>query len=208
MSAVAAPSRLLFDPTEHRYTLDGRVVPGVTEALKVVSGADYLGVDPEVLANAAARGTAVHRMVELDGQGVLDEAALDPDLQPYLVGWRRFLRESGLVVLAQEHRVASRRYGYAGTLDIFGVLNGRFALIDVKSVAMVMRSTGPQTAAYETALREWSPELLPGDAPVDRFALQLRPGQPTPYSLVPFPSRRDARTFLAALECHNFKRGA
>lgn len=206
MSAVATAAGLLFDPEAHRYTLDGRPVPGVTSVLKLVSSVDYAGVDPDVLARAAARGTAVHRMVELDGQGILDEDSLDDELRPYLVQWRQFLTRSGFVPLLQEGQVASRRYGYAGTLDLFGVLNGRFALIDVKSVARVMRATGPQTAAYELALREWKPELLPGDAPVDRFALQLRPG--ASWQLVPFPSRSDARVFLGALTCYTFMRGA
>lgn len=206
MSAVATAGGLLFDEAAHRYTLDGRPVPGVTSVLKLVSGADYAGVDPDVLARAAARGTAVHRMVELDGQGILDEDSLAEELQPYLVQWRQFRAQSGFVILAQECRVASRRHGYAGTLDLFGVLNGRFALVDVKSVVRVMRTTGPQTAAYEVALRECRPDLLPGDAPVDRFALQLRPG--ASWQLVPFPSRSDARVFLGALTCHTFMRGS
>jgi|SRR5690606_9702692 len=205
MSAIATAGGLLFDEAAHRYTLDGRPVPGVTTVLKLVSGADYAGVDPDVLARAAARGTAVHRMVELDGQGILDEDSLDDELRPYLAQWRQFMAQSGFVSLLQEGKVASRRYGYAGTLDLFGVLNGRFALIDVKSVVRVMRATGPQTAAYELALREWNPDVLPGDAPVDRFALQLRPA--AAWQLVPFPSRTDARVFLGALTCHTFMRG-
>ena len=44
---------LIFHPEGHRYTLDGAHVPGVTSALKVVSQADYFGVDPEVLARKA-----------------------------------------------------------------------------------------------------------------------------------------------------------
>lgn len=193
---------LVFDEARHAYTLDGVPVPGVTTALKVCSSADYAGVDPEVMERAAARGTAVHRMIELDGAGRLDEDSLDDQLQPYFSKWRQFLAQSGFVSLVREHRVASRRYGYAGTLDLFGILNDRYALIDAKSVVRVMPTTGPQTAAYEVALREQDPWLVPEGAKVWRYALQLPPTGP--WKLVPFTSPSDTRVFLAALTIHNF----
>lgn len=193
---------LLFDEARHAYALDGVPVPGVTAALKVCSAADYAGVDPEVLEVAAARGQAVHRMIELDGRGRLDEDSLDPLLVPYLEKWRDFLRCSGFRPLAQEQQVASRRYGFAGTLDLLGELNGGLALIDAKSVVRVMPTTGPQTAAYELAAREWLPELVPPTAKVSRYALQLPANGP--WRLHPFTSPRDARVFLAALTVYQF----
>lgn len=196
---------LVFDEARHAYTLDGAPVPGVTSVLKVCSAADYAGVDPEVMANAAARGQAVHRLIELDGQGQLDEAALDPMLRPYLAQWREFLAHSGFVPILQEHQVASRRYRYAGTLDLFGYLDDHLALIDAKSVAKLMRSTGPQTAAYELALREWCPAILPEGVPVRRFALQLpKSGR---WQLHPLRDRADQRVFLAARTVHHFTTG-
>lgn len=197
---------LTFDEARHAYTLDGQPVPGVTSVLKVCSAGDYANVDPEVLAVASARGTAVHRMIELDGQGVLDVERLAPELHPYLAMWREFLATSGFVPILQESRVASRRYGYAGTLDLFGYLNDWFALIDAKSVATLMRSTGPQTAAYELALREWMPHLVPEGARVRRFALQLPKGGP--WRLHPLTDPGDQRVFLAARTIHRFTTGA
>lgn len=193
---------LVFDEARHAYTLDGAPVPGVTSVLKVCSAADYAGVDPAVLELAAERGRAVHRLIELDGQGRLDEDSLDARLRPYLAQWRQFLAQSGFRPLLQEAQVASRRYGYAGTLDLFGELNGGLALIDAKSVVRVMPTTGPQLAGYELALRECAPELLPADTKCPRFALQLAPGGR--WRLEPFTSPRDARVFLAALTIHQF----
>lgn len=192
---------LVFDEARHAYTLDGVPVPGVTTALKVVSSADYAMVDPEVLERAAALGTAVHKLIELDCRGVLAVDQLDPQLVPYFHHWRGFLATSGFKPLASELRVASRRYGYAGTLDLLGELNGGLALVDAKRVVRVMRSTGPQTAGYEVALREWRPDLVPAGARITRYALQL---QPERWSLHPLKDAGDARTFLAALTCHQF----
>lgn len=197
---------LHFDPDRHAYQLDGAHVPGVTSALKVVSSADYAGVDPEVMARKAAIGTAVHRVIELDCLDDLDTDSLDAQLMPYYRAWLDFLAVSGFDVILSEAKVASRRYRYAGQLDLFGRLNGIPCTIDAKCVAAVMPSTGPQTAAYTQALRETRPDLLPAAMPCRRYALQLRPfdaqGRPmvTPWKLHPFTQdAADLRLFLACL---------
>lgn len=197
---------LAFDETRHSYTLDGMHVPGVTSALKLISQADYANVDPELMARKAALGSAAHRMIELDCGGDLDTDSLDGQLVPYYNAWRSFLVTSGFAVVLSEHKVASRRYRYAGQLDLFGRLNGVPSTIDAKCVAQVMGSTGPQTAAYTEALRETRPDLLPPGTPCRRYALQLRPfdaqGRPltTPWKLHPFTQdAADLRLFLACL---------
>lgn len=55
-----------FDCDAHTYTmLDGTVLSGITGLLKErLFPTQYAGVDPEVLNNAAAYGSAVHRMCE------------------------------------------------------------------------------------------------------------------------------------------------
>lgn len=195
---------LEFDAALHRYTLDGASVPGVTECLKLVSSADYFGVPDEVLAAKAAIGTAVHSLIELDCAGDLDVEDLDPVLVPYHRAWRSFLTASGFRVILSESKVASRRFGYAGQLDLFGDLNAIRATVDAKCVTRVMSSTGPQTAGYTQALRETRPDLLPSGMPCRRYALQLRPhdskGKPlaNPWFLHPFTDdAADMRLFLA-----------
>ena len=55
-----------FDYDAHTYTIvDGTVLSGITGLLKErLFPTQYAGVDPEVLNNAAAYGSAVHRMCE------------------------------------------------------------------------------------------------------------------------------------------------
>lgn len=197
---------LQFFPEDHRYLLDGRPVAGVTDALKLVSAADYAHVDPAVLAAKSLVGQAVHALIELDCADDLDVDALDDSLVPYYRAWRHFLSTSGFVVRLSESRVASRRYGYAGQLDLFGDLNTIPSTVDAKCVTTVMPSTGPQTMAYTDALRECRPDLLPPGTPCRRYALQLRPfgpdGRPMaqPWKLHPFTDdAADRRLFLACL---------
>ncbi len=201
---------LVFDSAAHRYTLDGQSVPSVTDVLALLSAAFYRGVDAEVMARAALLGQAVHKLIELDVGGCLDEDALDDALRPYLGMWRRFVATSGFRPILSESRVASPRYGYAGTLDLFGEMRDRAVLIDAKRTAAVPRTAGPQTAAYEIALRESHPNADPSgrnrvNYPLDRYALHLTPER---WQLVPFRDPNDARVFLSALTLHNWSLAA
>ncbi len=197
---------LIFDEAGHTYRLDGHRVLGVTEALKPISAADYFGVDPEVMDRKARIGTAVHKVIELDCQNDLDVDDLDDLLLPYYRAWRSFLVASGFRVVLSESKVASRRHGYAGQLDLFGELLQLPATVDAKCVTAIMSSTGPQTMAYTDALRECRPDLLPAGMPCRRYALQLRPlmpdGRPatTPWMLHQFTDdAADRRLFQSSL---------
>lgn len=200
---------LLFNEDTHTYTLDGKELPSVTQALQHITAHNFAHVDPAVLARASELGTATHKMIELDCKGDLDEDDLPEPLQTPFKAWRSFLETSGFVVLASELRVLSMRYLYAGTLDLFGMLNERFCIIDAKRTAAVPRSAGPQTYGYEAALREMevakSFDITP-TTPIDRYALHLKADGK--WTLVPFTDKNDARVFLAALTCHTWMRKA
>jgi len=123
------------------------------------------------------------------------------------LAWRQFRAQSGFVPVLNEHRVHSARYGYAGTIDLFGVLNSDAALIDAKRTAAVPRSVGPQTAGYEQAIRESLPDAVarcvsgPGNGHINRYALHLTPER---WRLVPQKDPNDLRVFLASLTLHNY----
>lgn len=209
-SLVLAPSPLVFQEDGHLYFLDGRPVVGVTGALKVLTDVDYRFVDPELMARKALFGQAVHRMIELDCLGRLDLVSLDEQLEPYYLAWRAFLQHSGFEPLLSECKVWSRKWQVAGTLDLFGRLNGIPSLIDAKCVAALMPSTGPQTAAYEALLRECQPAVLPPDVPCRRYALQLRPPAPDAtharWRLAPFTDAGDLPVFLSCLRITTWRK--
>lgn len=198
-------ARLAYDDDLHEYRYDGHVVPSVTQVLSRLSAEEYRGVSPDVLEQAALLGKAVHRMIELDLRDALDVQSLSEGLHIYYKAWRNFLSTSGFEASLSEERVYSDRYAYAGTLDLFGRLNGRLSLIDAKRTTSVPRTAGPQTAAYENALRECRPELT-GAAPIDRYALHLRADGT--WRLVPFTHRADLRAFLACLTLLSWSKAA
>jgi hypothetical protein len=193
-------SLISFNEEAHVYTRidDGVVVPSVTQILKLITEHEYRFVDRDVMERAARLGTAVHKMIELDIAGDLDEESLSEPLVPYLQQWRQFRSTSGFKAEASELRVYSKKFGYAGTLDIAGTLRGRKCIIDAKRCAMVPKSAGPQTSAYEAAYRE---ERATAIDRFDRYALHMTPQK---WSLVQFTDPNDYRVFLSALTIFNF----
>lgn len=141
-------AELAFDAARHEYRVRGRVVPSVTTVLGILT--DFGAVPAEVLARAAEFGTHVHQACALWNRGILDEAALDPALAPYLAQWQRFVVESGAEIRDSELPVYHRGLNYAGTLDVLADWKGQRCVIDIKT-GVVPRSVGAQTEAYRRA---------------------------------------------------------
>jgi hypothetical protein len=181
---------LAFDEASHTYRLEGRVVPSVTQVLDPLY--DFSRVPPEVLERKRQLGTAVHKAVELDAMGALDETTVSAELAPYLSAWRDFQRASGFDVFVTEYRNASQRWGFAGTMDLVGALGRDRALVDVKTAALSSPVIGLQTAGYELLV----PDELADGHRVRRFALHLTANGPR---VVEHTSATDRSTFLAAL---------
>lgn len=190
---------LAFDAETHRYTFEGMPYPSVTRVLKLLD--NYSGVNPELLDFAAARGQAVHAATALDDRDDLDDASLDPQLCPYIEAWRRFKREAHYEPWAIEMAVAHGRFRYAGTLDRVAAVNGKFAVIDIKS-GLIPITAGPQLAAYAEAydwlVRDAALAPHPPEMPKLRYVVQLRPDGC--YRLEKFTSPEDFGVFRNALE--------
>lgn len=184
---------LVFDPEQHAYYSGGKRVPSVTQIL----GAVFPGHADQA---AMERGTYVHRIVELDVQGELDELGMEEWAIPYLGCWRAFLREREVAVAASEMRVFSKAFWYAGTLDLVAVLDSldedsRFWVLDIKT-GSPQPSHALQTVAYERAI----PHITVGGK---RGALYLRPDG---WTLVQHPhDAPDWNAFVAALTLYNWK---
>lgn len=196
---------LHFDEEAHAYTLNGRRVPSVTQVLDPLNALD--GIPWDVLEAARIFGNHVHLACHWYNLGTLDWESLDDRLAAYVRGYVRFLTDTGFVVLASEERVASVKCGYAGTLDVRGLLpkpkSKLRCLVDLKSTATLPRTVGPQTAAYENALREMTGEKIDR-----RYCLHLKPDAYTFVPLKDGPGIQDFTLFLSALNVHRWRNAA
>lgn len=197
-----------FHAAEHSYFIPagGRFspVPGVSSIIQPFIGTDFSMIDPALLEAASVLGRRVHRMIQVDSTMGLERSDVDDDLLCYFDTWRDFRDRSGFKPLLSEARVLSVKHGYAGTLDLFGELNGELWLPDVKRVARVSRTAAIQTAAYKQALVETYPELE--GKTIRRGVLHMKKGGG--FKLVPCANDSDFRVFLSCLNIHNFQRSA
>lgn len=190
---------LTFDEAAHQYYWQGKPVVNVTRVLNDLT--DYSMVPPAALALAIEKGKAVHKLVELDAKGDLDEATLPDWMAPVLVEWRKFVAQSGFRVIDSEKKVYHPSYRYAGTLDLFGELQHvpAFAYIDVKRSFLAGKVTGLQLSAYQAAdVAEHKDRRG-----ALRFALRLKEGEP--YRMQQFSDANDFNIFAACLIRHKFK---
>lgn len=140
-------AELIFKEDTHQYFLDGKELPSLTRIIKPL--VDFSMVPPDILAKAAAFGTAVHKTVELYLAGTLDRDTLDENLVPCLDAFEAFLiafpQFAGREVVA-ERPMAYPRMKFAGTPDL--IYDG-FAVVELKT-----RKVNPLTDPIQVAAQE------------------------------------------------------
>ena len=182
---------LAFDEKTHTYLLNGEVLPSVTTIIKEtgLAGDSSWTPDPWYL----TRGTLVHQATALLDRGDLDEASVDPQIEPYLAAYRRFLKETAFVPEVIEVPRFNPKLRYAGTPDRIGKLGGEGILIDLKTGTSRPRWHRLQTAGYV---------LLSSEHPQKRASLHL--AGDGGYSLVEHTDSNDAQVFLGSLEVYKW----
>lgn len=195
-------NNLFFDPIHHIYTLNGLRVRSVTQILQEAGLVDYSHVPAMVLEAARKFGTAVHKATELYDLDNLDESILDNALRPYLDGWKKFRKDTGVIIEAVEEMVCSEKYRFAGKPDRRVILDKR-GILDIKTSFEMLPAVRLQTAGYELAYNE-------GRAVKDkshrRLAVLLN-DDGGGYKIEEYRNKNDANIFLAALTICNFKGG-
>lgn len=153
---------------------------------------DFLkGIPNQRRDTAAVRGTRVHALAEQYIRG--EEVEVPDDVLAYVEGYAAFINDWSPVSVHEELVVASRKHGYAGTLDSIQDLPGvGRALVDYKTSRGVYGEVALQVAAYRYAdvyLDADGKEqpMIPVEA---TLVLHIQPGA---YDLIPLQA--DESTF-------------
>ena len=132
-------AEFLFDEATHTYTLDGVVIPSVTEICAPITCGKYPPVG--VVQQAAARGTRVHELCALYDMDALPDE-IEAELVGYVKAWAAFCRDYKPVW----RHIELPLYGeidpgqpFAGTLDRIGEIDGRTRVVDIKTAASLDR---------------------------------------------------------------------
>ena len=198
MSKVKIEGGFYEDET-HSYTTDAGVwVPSLTQILKLQGLSDYSGLDPEVLENAARRGTEVHGLAATFNQfGEIDPNWITDECDAYFSAYMKFLDESHFKPdpAWTERAFIAQVYGlsYGVTPDTYGQRGRDKVLIEFKCTAAEQPSWAVQTAAQEAGIFKSN-----RCGRVRRYALMLR--KDATYRLVEYTNHDDDMAqFVAAL---------
>ena len=180
-------SELIFDPSTHTYTLRGQRLLSVTQVIDAAGLIDKQWFTDE----HRLRGTAVHEAVLYDVQSDLDKTQLHELIAGYVEGWFAFKRDSKFVPIKKlcEKPQFHPLYLYAGTADLFGMLNSYPALIDIKTGDSP--TAGIQTSAYVEfpVFKAYTPK---------RFTLRLY--KEGTYKLIQHTDKTDFPKFMECLK--------
>lgn len=145
-----------FDAATHTYTdANGIIIPSVTQVLGILT--DMGKIPTDVLENARDRGKIVHALTEYSDTGRLTTSMVDDaddaGYLPYLAAWSRFKSENIVTFTDYEERFYSPSYGYAGTIDRVGTLDGQDTIFEIKT-GDFYPTYALQTAAYQVLWEE------------------------------------------------------
>lgn len=111
-----------LDEKTHRYTVNGKFTPSVTQALSAAGRIDLSGIPPHILRRAALRGTRVHQAGALLLKSVLDWYTVSDAIGGYVRAIESFLHHSRFVPELEtvECPLYCPEYDYCGTPDVAG----------------------------------------------------------------------------------------
>lgn len=206
----------ILTDTQHEYRLGRRGavrLPGVTSLMRdnaLFGNNEYMMKSP----HAAERGTLIHKLTALDDEGDLDEASVDPELKPYLTGWRKFTESVQHSPILIEFSVYHPVKMFAGTLDRLSLIvhDGKvyLALIELKT-GVLCGWHWIQTMAYAKAVEAWQHQIpeLDGYDQIDRlYVVQVTKGGTFRLHFIDRSSKdwREAeRTLDSAIQINRWK---
>jgi hypothetical protein len=153
----AAPV-LTFNEADHTYFMDGVEVPSVSKIIEPAY--DFRFVKQEHLDRAKDLGKKVGRTIELFETKRLDRSKKHPTLDKYLKQWQLAKDFLKIDPVGFEVQVCSRKYKFAGTMDLHGLLLPSMPFDDLEEIIIDLK-TGLyypahklQTAGYKIAAIE------------------------------------------------------
>jgi hypothetical protein len=156
---------LHFEERGHQYTVDGRVVPSVTQVLEAGGLVNLAGIPPDLLGRVQERGRRVHKAAELLLRGELDWGSIGEEDAGYVLALDRFLSTQKYKPIAGtvEKPFYCREFDYCGTPDVvvehIALRPRRTVQVLVDWKTGMMPAVRYQLAAYAISLKRFRCEI-------------------------------------------------
>jgi|SRR5271169_993228 len=171
----------------------------VTEILKPFS--KFENIKPEVLQNAADRGTRVHSFCEMYANNLFIDD-IDDDCKGYIQSFKPWWDEMVVKLIYSEQRINNDQFKISGKFDFVVLLKGdpenHWTILDIKTPSTISKTWALQTAAYDVLLAHEGVECY-------RRACLMLDKKGSVAKFVEFTDHlNDADLFYKALELYRF----
>jgi hypothetical protein len=135
-------------------------VPPVNEGTLIKAITNGRFAHSKIAKKAADIGTMAHEYIEgyikhgLKLQADPPEMPTNEKAQAAIQAFMDWEKANEVIYLESEKKVYSKKYKYAGTLDIVAKVNGRMSVVDLKTSKAIYVDYWLQTAAYQQAYQE------------------------------------------------------
>lgn len=127
---------ITFDELTHTYTVNGSILPSVSEIVGRIMPGQYADVPEHVLKLAADFGTEVHKMIEIYNVHGLYLPAADDRKNKCL---DEYIRLSGHIKPLENEWMGHYKHYFAGRLDCVGEIDGKKYIIEHKTTSVFHR---------------------------------------------------------------------
>lgn len=131
---------LEFIEDTHTYILNGEIIPSVTQILEEIFPLKYNGVPKEYLESKSLYGTELHKMIEVIEKkkpkkplGYIRKYYKPNIYQEESIKDYLEIKEKYNIKIIDSEKKVHYKNKYAGTLDLKGYVNGKSAIIDIKT---------------------------------------------------------------------------
>jgi len=143
-----------FEEENHVYKKNNMILPSVTKIMRILSDDIYSTIDPEILANAASRGSSIHEAIEFYDK--FKFIGVEENEKPYFNAYLDYKKQHNVVSIASEVKIYHKQLLYAGTLDAIAIVDGKVTMVDYKTTAVLhTKLVAVQLAGYLMALESW-----------------------------------------------------
>lgn len=124
---------------------------------------------------AADIGTLVHKWVQdyvsaIAKKETPPKRPVNKEMKNAIDGFFKWAKENRLQIIRSEQKVYHDKYGYAGTLDLEGLVNGKRTVIDLKTGNALYPEAFLQASAYLKARERETGNKYPGGVIVVRLS--------------------------------------
>ena len=187
---------LKFIEKEHKYLLNNRELPSVTQIISFITNTKYDTIPDSVLEQAQDKGTTIHFAAEVYNK--TGYIGIDKEYEGFLNAYVKWINDYKIDrhKIQSELKTYNKTLNYAGTIDI---VYDKKTIIDIKTTAELdLKSVAVQTSAYRIAVNQEK-----GYDVKDCYVLRLK--KDGSYEYVKLQDKFNI--FLSCLTLYNYVKG-